>query len=214
MAIICPTITAYNPHTYRAQMERIQDFAKRIHIDLMDGEFAPSKSPELNQVWWPEHLVADIHLMYQRPMEHVDKLIELYPNLVVVPFEATIDHAFFAKQMQASGIKAGVALLQTTSVETATEAISKYDHVMVFSGNLGEHGGAADLSLLDKVRQIRQQFPNIEISWDGGINDQNARQLVEAGVDVLNTGGFIQKADDPLQAYQILLKDLRLSGQR
>jgi pentose-5-phosphate-3-epimerase len=55
--------------------------------------------------------------------------------------------------------------------------------------------------MLGKVHMIRQRFPDIEIAWDGGINDQNARQIVEGGVDVLNVGGFIHKATDPQKAY-------------
>ncbi len=54
MAVICPTVTAYDPHEYREQMERVEPFAKRIHIDLMDGHFAPTKSPGLKHVWWPD----------------------------------------------------------------------------------------------------------------------------------------------------------------
>jgi pentose-5-phosphate-3-epimerase len=76
---------------------------------------------------------------------------------------------------------------------------------MVYSGDLGRHGGQADLALLGKVPVIREYYPDIEISWDGGINDQNARALVEAGIDVLNVGGFIQNAAQPQDAYQKLL---------
>jgi len=79
-----------------------------------------------------------------------------------------------------------------------------FDHVLVFSGNLGRHGGEADLGLLEKVRQIKAHHPEVEIGWDGGINDQNVKQLVEAGVEVLNVGGYIQKADDPEHAYATL----------
>jgi len=204
MAVICPTVTAFDPHEYRTQIERLVPFAKRVHIDLMDGEFAPSKSPDLSQIWWPPELTADIHLMYQRPAEQIDELIRLKPSLVIIHAETETDFPDFAAKLHAAGIKVGLGLLQDTSVDQAAQIISDFDHVLVFSGNLGYHGGAADLSLLDKVRDIRQRYPEIEISWDGGISDQNAPQLVEAGVNVLNTGGFIQKAEDPAQAYRRL----------
>jgi pentose-5-phosphate-3-epimerase len=128
-AIICPTITAYDSAEYKRQVEQVKSFAPRIHIDLMDGEFAHQ-----------------------------------------------IMHSF--------------------------------DHVLVFSGNLGHHGGEADLGLLDKVRSIREHHPEVEIGWDGGINDQNAKQLIDAGVDVLNVGGFIQKADNPKAAYDKILQSV------
>ena len=207
MAVICPTVTAYDPHEYREQMERLQLFAKRVHIDLMDGQLAPTVSPGLDKIWWPEALIADIHLMYQRPMNYLDQLVKLEPHLVVIHYEAEVDHAHFATHLREHGIKAGLAILQPTPAEAISDLMKSFDHVLIFSGDLGHHGGQADLGLLGKVRNVRKNYPEIEISWDGGINDQNAKQLVEAGVDILNVGGFIQKAEDPAQAYH-LLEDL------
>jgi ribulose-phosphate 3-epimerase len=204
MATICPTVTAYEPHAYRTQMEHIEPFAERVHIDLMDGEFAPHKSVGLDQVWWPEHMTADIHLMYQRPRDSLDHLVKLKPNLVVLHYEAQGIGEDMALHLRNSGIKTGLALLPATTVDQTAAILPYFDHVLIFSGNLGEHGGFADLRLLEKVSQIRNKFPNLEISWDGGINDQNATQLIEAGVQVLNTGGFIQNASDPAAAYSAL----------
>lgn len=209
MAVICPTITAYDPHEYRRQMEAVQPFAKRIHIDLMDGQFAPTKSPALKQVWWPDEVLADIHLMYQRPLGQLPMLVKLRPNLVIIHAEAEIDHADFASHLRKVGIRTGLALLQDTSVESVSGFVKSFDHVLVFSGHLGYHGGCADLNLLDKVRQVREMHPAAEIGWDGGIDDQNARELTRAGVDVLNVGGFIQKAEDPSAAYATLKEVLQ-----
>ena len=204
MPIICPTITAYDPHEYRSQMEQIEPFASRVHIDLMDGIFTPNQSPGLDQVWWPDNLVSDIHLMYERPAGFIEQLIKLKPNLIVIHYESDVNHAKFAEEMREHGIKAGLAIMQETSVQEALPILASFDHVMVYSGHLGEHGGQADLGLLDKVRKIHQQYPDIEISWDGGISHQNAKQLVEAGVDVLNVGAAIQKSTDPQSAYATL----------
>lgn len=206
MAIICPTITAYDPHEYRVQMERLIPFAERIHIDLMDGEFAPTKSPGLGQVWWPHELTADIHLMYKRPMEQIDLLIKLKPHMVVIHNEADVHHMDFAAHLHEHDIKTGLALLQDTPVEYAYQIMHSFDHILVFSGKLGYHGGQADLTNLDKVHKIREHHPAAEIGWDGGITAENAPALARAGVNVLNVGGFIQKSDDPLVAYDLLVK--------
>lgn len=179
--------------------------APRIHIDLMDGEFAPTTSPALDQVWWPHETVADIHLMYQRPMEHVSMLINLRPHMVIVPVEADVHHMHFVAELHKADIKAGLAILQKTPVENAYQIMHSFDHVLVFSGHLGYHGGDADLGLLDKVHKIRAHHPDVEIGWDGGINDQNSKLLADAGVDVLNVGGYIQKSSDPASAYATLV---------
>lgn len=204
MAIICPTVTAFSEYEYKQQIERLQPYASRIHIDLMDGEFAPTRSPAMSSIRWPHELTADIHLMYQNPMDYIERLIKLKPNMVVIHNEAHVHHMHFAAVLHQHGIKAGLAILHDTPAEYAYQIMHSFDHVLVFSGNLGHHGGEADLKLLDKVQKIREHHPDAEIGWDGGINDTNAPQLVEAGVDVLNVGGFIQNANDPEARFNLL----------
>ncbi len=201
MTTICPTVTAYDAHQYRQQMERLVPFAQRIHIDLMDGDFAPTRSPGLEAVWWPHEFMADLHLMYRQPMHSIEQLVKLKPHLVVIHNEAEVHHMDFAARLHQHGIKAGLALLADTPVEYAYQIMHSFDQVLVFSGDLGKHGGVADLALLDKVHKIRAHHPEAEIAWDGGINDHNAPALERAGVSVLNVGGFIQQSADPGKAY-------------
>lgn len=204
MTVICPTVTAYDPHEYRDQMERIQPFARRVHIDLMDGRFAPTKSPGLNHVWWPDNVSADIHLMYARPLPQLPMLVRLRPNMVIIHAEAEVDHANFAAGLHKVGIRAGLALLQDTSVESVKGIVKSFDHVLIFSGHLGYHGGQANLSLTRKIPEIRALRSDVEIGWDGGVNDQNAGRLAGADVDVLDVGGYISDAKDPALAYRDL----------
>lgn len=204
MAIVCPTVTAFDLNEYRVQMERLTSFARRIHIDLMDGEFAPTLSPPLDKVWWPPELIADVHLMYQHPMDYLGQLVKLKPHMVIVHNEAELHHMHFAAELHKADIKAGLAILRETPIEWAHQIMHSFDQVLIFSGDLGKHGGVADLALLEKVRYVREQHPEVEIAWDGGISDLNAGELVEGGVQVLNTGGFIQNSPDPQAAYATL----------
>lgn len=207
--VVCPTITAFDIGEYNRQIDRVEGFATRVHIDLMDGDFAPTTSPSLKDIWWPHKFVADIHLMYQHPMDYLKELIHLKPHMVIVHNEADVHHMHFAAELHKEGIKTGLAVLQDTPIEHAYQIMHSFDQVLVFSGNLGHHGGSSvDFELLEKVKKIKDHHPEVEIAWDGGINAENAKQLVEAGVDVLNVGGFIQKSDDPKIAYQLLLKSI------
>lgn len=204
MATICPTVTARNPHAYRTQVERIAAFAHRIHFDFTDGIFAKHLLTPLHQAWWPVGVRADFHLMYRQPAAVLPQVIHLRPHLVIVHAEADGSFTDVANQLRAASINVGLAILQSTSVETIAPVLPEVDHVLVFSGDLGSYGGTADLSLLDKVAQLKQLQPELEVSWDGGINADNAAQLVRGGVDVLNVGGYIQHARDPETAYQTL----------
>lgn len=204
MISICPTVTAFDTAEYKTQIERVRPFAKRIHIDLMDGEFAPTVSPGLETVWWPHELQADIHLMYQRPMEQLEALIELRPHMVIIHNEADVHHMHFAAELHKHGIKTGLALLHDTPVAYAEQIMHSFDQVLIFSGDLGKHGGEADLALLAKVEHIRAHHPEVEIAWDGGISAENAKALIDGGVQVLNVGGFVQGSSHPAEAYQQL----------
>lgn len=211
MAVVCPTVTAYDTHQYREQMELLEKFAKRIHIDLMDGVFAPTVSPPLETVWWPDGIMADIHIMYQKPGPHLDQLIKLKPHLVIIHAKADVDHKDFAANLHKAGIKAGLGLLPDATVDDVKPLLGSFDHAMVFGGRLGHHGSTADFDQFHKVGEIRKLYPDMEIAWDGGINADNAKRLVEGGVDVLNVGGFIHKAEDPQEAYaklETLIKGL------
>ena len=66
--IICPTVTAFTYEDYDIQIKRITRFAHRIHIDCMDGVFAPTKSQDVEDIWWPKNVLADLHIMHQNPM--------------------------------------------------------------------------------------------------------------------------------------------------
>src|ERR1700741_3739521 len=205
MSVICPTVTAFSPTEYSEQLQRVTSFANRVHIDLMDGRFAPSTSPSLDEINLPHDVIVDIHLMYQEPMTVLEKLILMKPHMVVIHNEASVHHMHFTAELHRHGIDVGLAILQDTPIEYAYQIMHSFDHVLVFSGNLGYHGGTADLGLLDKVRKIREHHPDAEIGWDGGINADNAKALIDAGVDVLNVGGFIQKSSDPKAAYATLI---------
>ena len=78
---------------------------------------------------------------------------------------------------------------------------------MIFSGNMGQYGGEADLLLLEKVPLIRDIHPNVEIGWDGGANMDNTRQLVHGGITCVNVGSAINNAQDPKAAYDALMKE-------
>lgn len=206
MSIICPTVTptTTDPHEYREQLERVMHISHRLQLDFMDGEFASPRALGLAQAWWPEAIEADLHLMYQRPLEYIETIVSLRPSLVIIHVEADGDLSGMLTHLQGLGIRAGVALLQDTSVDSAKNLIEIADHVLIFAGSLGTFGGHADLAQLKKVGEIHAIKPEAEIGWDGGANAENVRQLAEGGIDVINAGSAIQHAENPLEAYQHL----------
>lgn len=208
MTDIAPAILCETPDDYKATVERMHPFAKRVHIDLTDGEFAPSFTVGVNQLWWPQEWQVDIHAMVAHPSQYVDALIQMKPHSVIFHAEVGEDLMPIIQKLKAVGIKAGVALLKSTVPSSAANYIENADHVLVFCGDLGHYGGTASLMQLEKVRLIRNIHPEVEVGWDGGANIENAFSLSQGGIDVINCGGVINKAKDPAATYKLLIEEI------
>jgi ribulose-phosphate 3-epimerase len=212
MGTIAPAVLAESPDDYKAQIERIAPFAQRVHIDISDGEFAPTFTVNEAQVWWPQEWIVDIHAMVARPSDHLETLVSLKPHMVIFHAEVNENIVPTLQHLKKFGIKAGVALLRSTVPNTVAAAITEADHVMIFSGDLGKYGGTANMMQLEKVRLIRNIRQDVEIGWDGGVTVANSYGIAQGGVDVLNVGGTIAKADDPKTVYATLVNEINKHG--
>jgi len=212
MAVIAPALLCETEEDYKVTVERLHPFAKRVHIDIADGEFAPTFTVGVDKLWWPQEWIVDIHAMVAHPSMYVAALISLKPHLVIFHAEVEEDLGPVIQQLKQAGIKAGIALLRPTVPTTVREYIEVADHVMVFSGDLGHYGGEASLMQLEKVRFIRGIHPEVEIGWDGGANTENAFSLAQGTVDVINVGGAINKADNPQGVYEQMVNEINKHG--
>jgi ribulose-phosphate 3-epimerase len=212
MSVIAPTLLAETAGDYKAQIERLHGFADRVHIDMTDGEFAPTFTINAAQVWWPQEWTVDIHAMVARPTDHLETLIALKPHMILFHAEVEEEIVPILKHVQKFGIKAGLCLLRPTVPSNVSEAIQTADHVMIFSGDLGKYGGTASLMQLEKIRLVKSIRQDVEIGWDGGVTVDNAYSLAKGGVDVLNVGSTIARAEDPANVYATLVNEINKHG--
>lgn len=212
MSVIVPTIMAETVDQLKASIDRLAPFAKRVHFDLADGDFAPTLLLDPAQLSWPEGWQVDIHMMYSRPSEQLAQIVALRPHMVILHAETQEDIVPHLNYLKSQGVRAGVALLRSTVPSTVEDAIKAADHVMIFSGDLGKFGGKASLMQLEKVRLVKKIRPDIEIGWDGGVGVDNAFTLAQGGVDILNVGGAIAKAASPVDVYNGLVKEINKNG--
>lgn len=208
MTVIAPCITVETEDDYKLTVERLSPFAKRVHIDVSDGQFAPTFLVGPNKLWWPQEWDVDIHAMVAQPSQYVPTLIQLKPHTIILHAEANEDLLPSIAAIKQAGIKVGVALLKTTVPGTVQEYIEQADHVLIFSGDLGRYGGTASLMQLEKVRLVRNIHPEVEIGWDGGANVQNAFSLAQGTVNVINVGGAINKSEDPANVYNQMVAEI------
>lgn len=206
MNIVCPTITAEDSQDFKRQLNAIKDFATRIHIDLMDGILAPTKSPTLEDIPWPTNLTVDVHLMFNQPSDLIEQLIALKPNLVIIHAEARADLKQLANTLHSSNVKAGLALLPATTTASVNDVLGGFETILIFGGRLGYHGGQADLSQADKIAELKSLGFGGEIAWDGGIDESNIKQLADQGISLFNTGNYIMSSESPEDAYTKLME--------
>ncbi len=210
--VIAPSITVETEDQYRSSIDRLKPFTQRVHVDVSDGEFAPVFMVEPSKLWWPKEWTVDIHAMVSHPIDYVDQLIALKPNLITFHAETGINLVPIFDKIKKAGIKAGIALLKPTVPSTIANEIKAADHVLVFSGDLGHYGGTASLMQLEKIRLIKAINPSVEIGWDGGISVDNAFTLAQGGVNVFNIGGALANTDDPASVYDTLVREINKQG--
>lgn len=209
---IVPAILTSDRQEYRTQVERINPFTRRVQIDVTDGVFAPVQTLDITNVWWPNNWAADLHLMVATPSAYLDTILKLSPSLCILHAEASEDLLPVFSALKEAGIKTGLALLPTTFPGNVKTYIDIVDHVLIFAGQLGVQGSAADLMQTEKIPLIRNMKPELEIGWDGGANLSNVRALAHSDLDVINVGSAIALADNPAEIYEQLVSEIDKNG--
>lgn len=209
---IVPAILTDNKQDFRAQVEKINVFTRRVQIDVTDGIFAPTQTLDITNVWWPRNWDADLHLMAANPSEHIDTILKLSPSLCILHAEASEDLTPSFQALKEAGIKTGLALLAPTYPGNVKPYIDMVDHVLIFAGQLGMQGNPADLMQMEKIPLVRNMKPEVEIGWDGGANMTNVRALAHADLDVINVGAAISQAENPAAAFEELVAEIDKNG--
>ena len=148
MAVIVPAVLATDISQYRRYIEVYNNFAKRIQVDITDGEFAQNQTIDESTIWWnKDQTTCDVHMMVTNPSKHLQTIIKVNPSLCIFHCEVSEDLIPIFDKLKEAGIKTGVAFLKQTY--PGSEKFKKYieaaDHALIFSGKLGLQGGEADL---------------------------------------------------------------------
>ena len=182
----------------------IQDLEKAgadfIHIDVMDGHFVPNITigPEvINKLRKCTSLPFDVHLMISPVHDFIKNFAEAGADIITIHPEATKDLIDSIKKIKSYNKKAGVSLNPETSVEKVLPILNLIDLVLVMSVNPGFGGQKFMKETLEKVKILRKEIDlkklKTQIEIDGGINFDNAKMAIEAGVNILVSGTTIFK---------------------
>ena len=198
--------------------EQIDEVARAgadyIHVDVMDGHFVPNitiGAPVVAAIRRATKLPLDVHLMIEHPERYISQFAEAGADIITVHVEACLNLRTIVRTIKDLGIKAGVSLNPPTPVSAAEEFLPHVDLVLVMSVNPGFGGQSFIPETLPKIANIRRILndkglrPELEV--DGGINAENAPDIVRAGADVLVAGNSIFKAKEGIGGAMKRLRD-------
>lgn len=204
---IAPSVLAADFANLQRDIEMMNaSQAEWFHIDIMDGVFVPNISfgmPVLEAINKHRNAtkVLDVHLMIVDPDRYIKTFKELGADILTVHYEACIHLHRTIQAIKAEGMQAGVALNPHTPVSVLEDIIQDLDLVLIMSVNPGFGGQSFIENTYDKVRRLKAMIDakgaKTIIEIDGGVNDKNAKALVDAGAEALVAGNFVFKSADP-----------------
>ena len=182
-----------------------------FHLDVMDGLFVPNISfgmPVIKSIAKHAKKTLDVHLMIMDPDRYIKAFAELGATVLSVHYEACTHLHRSLQAIKAEGMQAGVAINPHTNVSLLEDTINDIDLVCLMSVNPGFGGQSFIENTYKKVERLKKIIDangaNTKIEIDGGVTDKNAKQLVNAGADVLVAGSYVFSASNPPQTISHL----------
>ena len=211
--LVAPSILSADFANLQTDVEMLnQSEADYIHIDIMDGVFVPNISfglPVCEAIYKHAEKPLDVHLMIVQPEKYLMAFREAGAANISVHYEACPHLHRTLQEIKALDCRAGVAINPHTNVQLLEDCIGDIDLVCMMSVNPGFGGQSFIQNTFKKVRQLKEIIAENEantlIEIDGGVNAQNAPQLMAAGADILVAGSFVFKSVDP----QATIKELK-----
>jgi ribulose-phosphate 3-epimerase len=187
--------------------EQIDEVARAgadyVHVDVMDGHFVPNitiGAPVVASIRRATTLPLDVHLMIEHPERYISQFAQAGADIITVHVEASPHLHATIRLIKELGAKAGVSLNPPTPLGVVEEFLPHVDLVLVMSVNPG-FGGQSFIPetfprIADMCKLLDDRGLRAELEVDGGINEDNAPDIVEAGANVLVAGNSIFRAEE------------------
>lgn len=191
------------------KIESVRPFAKTIHVDIVDGIFAPNTTIAEPEWFAPfaQDFILEVHLMTDDPMQHLKKWADVGFRRFIGQIEKMSNQEEFVAEAQLLG-DVVLALDKQSPVDAITVPFRDLDGLLVMAIQAGLSGQKFEEQLMDKVKQLREKT-DLPIEVDGGINDETIAIAAAAGVNRFVVTSFLYNMETPEKQFQILQERLK-----
>ncbi|MCF8292603.1 MAG: ribulose-phosphate 3-epimerase [Chitinophagaceae bacterium] len=214
MALIAPSVLSADFLNLSRDIQMInQSEADWFHLDVMDGRFVPNISfglPVIAAIKREAKKTLDVHLMIEEPGKFAEEFKKAGADILSVHIEACPHLHRNLQQIKSLGMKTGVAINPHTPVQHMFDVLHETDVVCMMSVNPGFGGQKFIQYTIEKIKMLKAEIIRRGLSTlieiDGGVTLDNAREIVEAGADVLVAGNTVFSTENPAQTIAALKK--------
>ena len=185
--------------------------AYSIHVDVMDGVFVPNISfgqPIVKTLSLISNKPLDVHLMIVDPIKFIDEFVFDNTLNITIHYESTNKIEETLDYIKSKNIKSGLAIKPNTEIDEIESYIQKVDILCLMSVNPGFSGQNFIENTYTKLKQLRKLIEKKKLSTliqiDGGVNNTNAKKLFRLGADILVSGNYIFKSENPNKVIEYL----------
>ena len=212
MIKVSPSVLACDLSKLLEEVNSIESAgADMVHIDVMDGMFVTNISfglPVIASLRKNSGMFFDVHLMIEKPERYIPRFIEAGADLVTFHYEATEDREACLDTIRSYGKMAGISVKPGTPIEVVYPLLDKCDLVLVMTVEPGYGGQAFMPETLEKIEKLKAEIDRrglgIDIQVDGGINEETAVLVKNAGANNLVAGSYVFKAKDRKAAIELI----------
>jgi len=202
---VVPAILTEAPQALAKMVRQAETFTDFVQVDIMDGRFVPSSSIVCNDVTTVSpRLRWEAHLMVRQPEEQLQCFAMAGAEKIVFHFEATSSPLRIIQMIRHLGVKVGLAVNPETPVSTTLSLADAVDSMLFLTVHPGFYGARFLPEVMDKVVELRDRKPGLEIGVDGGIKEGNTAEVARLGLDYICVGSAIFVQPDPAEAFRRL----------